>query len=268
MRNDLIKPVLAFVLLVPGTASAQAPPQPRLANGKPDFTGVWTRARNPAPRRVAGGFGAGNPDTFGFAPETSPMTSWAEERYKLARMGVPDPFQLKAEEPDPALYPYCMPSGFPRAYTDPFPFRIVQTPDILVQIFEYGRLVRQVDTDGRKHSEGAAPTFMGDSIGHWDGDILVIETIDLQEFTFVDNLGHPHSDALRVVERMRRPEREALEIEFMFEDPKAYTKPWTGRKVFRLLPSSTPIMETLTCEDYWLENYRRDLKSGKMQGRP
>ena len=141
------------------------------------------------------------------------------------------------------------------------------SPQQMILLYEYMNTFRSIPM-AAKHPDDLEPSYLGDSIGHWDGDILVIETIDLQEFTFVDNLGHPHSDALRVVERMRRPEHKALEIEFMFEDPKAYTKPWTGRKVFRLLPSSTPIMETLTCEDYWLENYRRDLKSGKMQGRP
>ena len=196
------------------------------------------------------------------------MTPWAEQRYKLARAGRGDPFELKAEEPDPALYPYCMPSGFPRAYTDPFPFRIVLTPDILVMIFEYGRLVREIHLDGRKHQEGEPPTFMGDSIGHWDGDTLVVETVNIHDVTFLNNLGQPHSDALRIVERIRRPDRETLEIDFLFEDPKAYTRPWTGKKIFRLMPANPTIGETITCEQYWMETYLQDLRNGTMQGRP
>ena len=104
--------------------------------------------------------------------------------------------------------------------------------------------------DGQGHPDGYPITWMGHSIGKWDGDTLVVDTVGIHEKAWVDNLGLPHSEALRVVERFRRVGQDTLEYELTADDPKAYTKPWTGKKIFRLMPPDYNIMEHVICEEY------------------
>jgi hypothetical protein len=126
----------------------------------------------------------------------------------------------------------------PRIYLHRYPIEIVQVRGRLMMFFEYDHFVRQIWTDGRKHPEedDLDPSWMGHSIGSWDGDALLVDTIGFNDKTWLDNAGHPHSEALHVVERMRRVDHDTLQIDFTFDDPKAYTKSWTGQKVFRLRP--------------------------------
>jgi hypothetical protein len=84
------------------------------------------------------------------------------------------------------------------------------------------------------HKKDLAPTWMGDSIGRWEGDTLVVDTVGFNDRTWLDQVGHPHSDALHLVERIRRHDHDTLQIDFTFDDPKAYTQPWTGEKLFKL----------------------------------
>jgi hypothetical protein len=113
--------------------------------------------------------------------------------------------------------------------------------------FEFNHFVRQIYTDGRDHDKNLAPLWMGDSIGKWDGDTLVVDTTNFNDKTWLDRGGHPHSEALHLTERIRRVDHDTLEVEFTIDDPKAYTKPWTGKQYFQLRPKWN-IME-LICED-------------------
>jgi hypothetical protein len=260
--------LLAFSGLLSGQAS-----QPPAASKVPDFTGIWQRRPIPPPPDIpkpgpTSRGGAGNPDQYGFTAEIPSLTPWGAEKYNLIRAGLKDPYEMKPEPPDVELYPYCLPGGFPRVFTVPFPFRIVQTPDIMIMIFEYEDLVRQIYLDGRKRVPGEPPTYMGNSIGHWEGDTLVVETADIDPISWIDNLGHPHSDALRVTERIQRPNHDTLQIDFAFDDPKAYTKPWTGKKLFRLMPADAEIGGFSVCDDYLKQGYLDDVKKGKMRGKP
>jgi hypothetical protein len=97
-------------------------------------------------------------------------------------------------------------------------------------------MVRQIFTDGRQHSEDITPSFMGDSIGKWEGDTLVVDTVGFNDKTWLDGEGLPHSDALHLVERIRRVSHEAMTIDFTIDDPKAYTKPWVAHNLFELKP--------------------------------
>ena len=92
---------------------------------------------------------------------------------------------------------------------------------------------------------------MGHSIGKWDGDTLVVDTVGLNDKTWLDGLGHPHSDALHLVERIRRVDHATLQFDLTFDDPKAYTKPWMGKQVFKLRPG-WEIPEHIICEDHLL----------------
>ena len=117
----------------------------------------------------------------------------------------------------------------------------------MVMYFEYDHFVREIFTDGRQHTPDLNPTWMGEALGKWDGDTLVVDTIGFNDKTWLDYSGHPHSDALHVVERIRRVNHGTLVNDITIEDPKAYTKPWVSHMVFDLHPD-WKIEETI-CED-------------------
>lgn len=177
-------------------------PTPRTPEGKPDFTGVWY-AQRPV-----------DPGT----PEPLP---WAE---KLFRERV-------ANNAKDAPGARCLTRGITAAGAL-FPYEIVQTPRRLVMIFEDDiPSHRTVYLDGRRHPKDPNPNWMGHSIGQWEGDTLVVDTVGFNDKTWLDNVGHPHTEMLHVTERMRRPDLGHLEIEFTIEDPGAYAKPWIIKRV-------------------------------------
>ena len=129
----------------------------------------------------------------------APMTPWAQARYDAAKPGYGP--KATVESNDPILH--CNPSGIPRILVWPQPFEIVQTPDRVFMFFEHERVWRQIWTDGRSHPKDLEPTWMGDSIGKWEGDTFVVDTIGLNDKSWLDSYGHPHSEELHVVERYR-----------------------------------------------------------------
>lgn len=127
---------------------------------------------------------------------------------------------------------YCLPPGGPRMMATPYPMEIIQLPEQarILMIFEGATHIwREIYMDGRAHPEGDAlnPTFLGHSVGRWEGDILVVDVVGFNETTWIDFFGHPHTDALHVVERFSRPDLNTLHYEATIEDPGAYTEPWT-----------------------------------------
>ena len=114
-------------------------------------------------------------------------------------------------------------------------------------MFESLNQSRRIPTDGRKNPENPYLTYMGYSAGKWDGDTLVVETIGLTDVAWLDYQGTPHSDVLRVVERFRRPKEDTLEIEFLFDDPKTFTKPWKGHKTYYAMPKDWSLVELVNC---------------------
>ena len=174
--------------------------------------------------------------SFAFAKDGPPMTDWGEEKYKSAKPAF-GPNKTMAKQSNDPVYG-CFPPGLPRIYLHPKPIEIVQLPDEVIMMFEYDRIVRHIYTDGRPHDEFLdPPLWMGDSIGKWEDGTLVIDTIGFNDKTWLDRAGHPHSDALHVVERMRRVDHETLSNAITIEDPKAYTKSWTVQTSFQLRPN-------------------------------
>jgi hypothetical protein len=146
-----------------------------------------------------------------------PFQPWAEKLYKERKADI--------SKDDPEAR--CLPPGVPRMSTTPYPFRIVQTPNLTVIVYEGGAHIwRQIFTDGRPHSEDPNPSWLGESIGKWDGDTFVIDTVGLNGKTWIDESGLPTTDKLHVIERIRRIDLGHLEIEHTVDDPGAYTKPW------------------------------------------
>ena len=160
------------------------------------------------------------------------------------------------------LHPYCMTPGFPRIYLRPSPMEIVQTRDRIYMLFEVDTVWRIIYMDGREHPEGAPLTFMGHSVGRWDGDTLVIETVGLNDQTWLDSMGIPHSDALRVEERIRRV-GDRLEMDLLFDDAKAYARPWRGKRSWELKPDWA-LMEYGVCNTDENELFEEEVVRGKL----
>jgi hypothetical protein len=223
--------VLVASLGAPATAFAQGSPA--------ELSGVWARIVTAEERPFyLGSFQASEPR----------MTAWGEAKYKETKPSF-GPRGVPIEQTNDPVYKGCFPPGVPRAYLHPFPFQIVNVPgrEVII-LYEYDHLVRHVYTDGRPHDTSLGPTWIGSSIGKWEGDTLVVDTIGLSESTWIDRWGHPHSEELRVVERFRRVDPKTLQIDITINDPKAYVEPWTFRLRYELRPPEWRMLEVV-CED-------------------
>jgi hypothetical protein len=125
--------------------------------------------------------------------------------------------------------------------------QILQIPGQVIMLFEYDHFIRRIYTDGRPHDHDQGALWMGDTIGKWEGDTLVADTDSFTDKTLLDRVGHVHSDALHVVERLRRLDRDTLEIEFTVDDPKTFTNPWSTKLIFQQ-HTDWKVMENV-CED-------------------
>jgi hypothetical protein len=213
-----------------------AAPAPRAADGKPDLSGVWMHELTSVAemKRLYGrlieeavkvdvpGMEIGTQHRYAFnilldfKPEESPMRPEAAEL-----------FRRRASERDPANVCMEVP-GIPLADLLSEPMKIIQSPRMTVILYEAGNTHRQIYTDGRGlPKQFEFPAYLGYSVGHWERDTLVVETAGFNDKTDFDLLGHPHSEALRVVERFRRRDFGHLDVEMTFDDPQMYTKPFT-----------------------------------------
>jgi hypothetical protein len=125
-------------------------------------------------------------------------------------------------------------------------------------VFETGNAIRQIWMDGRGHPDDLDPSWMGHAIGHWEGATLVVDTVGLTDKSWLDTAGHPHSDTLHVVERIRRVDHDTLENTLTFDDPKTYTRTWTSTIIYKLR-ADWSLKEDVACEDKIL----MDLKAKK-----
>ena len=193
-----------------------------------DLTGVWMMHNPPGSNR---GF-----TNYTFTKDPPELTPWGQAKYAEAKPSNGGENTLKTTN-DPVLT-RCDPPGTPRVYFHPYPFEFVQTPKYILQLFEYDHIVRRVYTDGRPLPTDPDILWMGTSVGHWEGDTtLVVDTVGLNDKTWLDRLGHPHSDQLHVTERFRRVDHDHLEIDFTMVDPKALAKPWTTTWYYELKPT-------------------------------
>jgi hypothetical protein len=130
----------------------------------------------------------------------------------------------------------CHPMGVPSVDTVPIPYKIVQTPGLIAILYEGDTVYRQVFTDGRKHAETTIPSWLGYSVGHWEGDTLVVDTVGFNDKSWLDRIGHTHSDALRIVERFHRKDLGHMDVTVTIEDPKTFTRPVTFTQPTTLTP--------------------------------
>lgn len=218
----------------PGSAKTAAASAPAPEH---DLSGVWNMHSTPAQRKYTGST---------YTAEPPEMTPWGNEKY-MANKPSNGPRTHSLKETDDPVLRQCLPPGTPRIYLQPFPFQMVQTPKEILMIYEYDHTVRQIFMDGRAHPEDITPTYMGNSIGKWDGDTLVVDTVGFNDKTWLDRDGHPHSDQLHVIERFHRVDRDNMTIDINIEDPKVLVKPWKSQLNFQLKPD-WDIME-LVCTD-------------------
>jgi hypothetical protein len=229
-------------------------PTPRAADGHPDLTGIWeiyvnSIAAAPPPGQASpsraqqdGGNGA---DQLGLTPGRAPTDPNAPPRATFFDIGanIPGglPFQPWAKElrakrmannqkdnPDA----HCLPMGFMQLHGHPQPRKIVQTPNLIVIMYEGNQGLRQIFLDGRplpKVDEDLQPWWYGYSVGHWEGDTLVVESVGFRDDGWLDVFGSPLTDKGKLIERWRRPDFGHMEIDITVDDPKAYTKPFTVR---------------------------------------
>jgi hypothetical protein len=170
-------------------------------------------------------------------PEEIPLQPWAAAVYKerIENNGKDHPGVR------------CLPSGIPEKLNIPDGLKVVQTPDLIVFLYESRTIYRQVFLDGRPLPKNAQPTWMGYSVGRWEGDTLVVETIGQNGKTWLDMRGLPGTESLKVIERYSRPSIGRVNIDVTIDDPKAYTKPWDVKLSWRLVPD-TDLIESI-CEE-------------------
>lgn len=208
---------------------------PRLPNGKPDFTGTW-ESRVPPSGRLGGPF---LPSLTADAPPVAtfvdagrnmkgglPYTEWAASlrKQRMAR--------FSQDNPDA----HCLPMGFLQTHTHSQPRRIVHTKDDVIIMYEANQGLRQIFTDGRTLPQDPNPQWEGYSVGRWDGDTLVVESLGFKDEGWLDVNGSPFTEGLRLTERYRRVNYGRMEIDITVNDPKAYTMPFTIRVNWRLEP--------------------------------
>jgi hypothetical protein len=235
MRTRLL--VLLAAGVVPAAAQTQSAEIPRLPNGKPDLSGVWERPYVPDMTKTEAN--QQGSETLPFTPE----------------------YAQKFKDYDPGKFDYtghCLPQGLTRSVNSPLPIQIVQTPQTTAILYEAWNVFEVVPTDGRGHPKNPDPTWAGNSVGKWDGDTLVVDTIGFNDKTNLDTVGHPHSDALHTVERFMRTDAKHIAYEITIEDSKAFTRPWKNSRVFTLRPD-WQIME------YSCEENNKDLREGHIK---
>jgi hypothetical protein len=216
----------ALLVLLPLTVAAQSA-LPRTLDGKPDLSGIWAGPMLPTGMNLKG--------------IDLPFRPGAQSLFYRQETG--DPYR-----DDPTAL--CLPDGMPREALSPYPTQILQPPGYVVILYEYEHFFRVIPTDGRDHPKDPDLTWMGDSVGRWEGDTLVVDTVGLKAWALdaAHKPQHWHSDALHLIERYRRTGATSMAYELTIDDPKIFTKPWTMKWTFTLHPEWTTLFEQV-CEE-------------------
>jgi len=218
--------LIALVVLA-NLAFAQAPP--RMSDGKPNFSGMWD-----SPQKVNTRGPRGGPGGRTFDPEKmAPFKPGGEALLYQARTG-----DVRIDEPREL----CLPSGFPSGMLQQYPLQFIQTPQYLVMVHEFQRMSRIIPLDGRAHRKDLDPTYYGDSVGHWEGDTMVIDSTNfkrwiLDDYHYTDETKTRwHSDALHTIERLQFKDRNTVSYSITIDDPQIFTAPWTQEFEMKLHP--------------------------------
>ena len=224
---------------MPGYKSPTGP-APRMASGKPDFSGVWQ------PPRMADV--TKNERCCKGVPEL-PYSDWGRKNWEDYHEGAQGDYAGS-----------CLPFGQLRSVGGPHPVQIIQNDKYIAFLWEQNTWFHVTPLDGRPHKKDAEPTWFGDSVGHWEGDTLVIDTVNFNGKTRVDTIGHPVSDRLHTVERYTRKDLGNIDYVLTIDDPKAYSKPWDSIRQWHLHPE-WELME-YSCEENNKDLFEHHIKAG------
>jgi hypothetical protein len=221
--------MLVFAPAMPAQTSetpkmTSAPATPALSH---DLSGVWMQFPDKKVDGVA---------IIGGIDEQSrpPLTPWGQARFD-ATVPFMGPRAHAGMENNPSLR--CVPESVPKSLILPNPFEIVQIPGRVFMFFEEFHLWRTIWTDGRALPKNPDPSYLGYSVGKWEGDTFVVDTIGLNDIPWVDSYGNPRSEQMHLTERYRRLNRDTLEMQIIMDDPKAYTKTWVSPpRLFKFEP--------------------------------
>jgi len=202
-----------------GRREAAPSPTANLPFDPHDFSGVWM-GRSEAP--------------IGRLSSKPPaMTAWAQARYDAAKPGLGPRAQPLGNDP----MMLCDPVGYPRiAHGGAYPMEFVQTKDRLIEFFDYFYVHRTIYLDGRKLPDDPEPTWYGYSVGHWEGNTLIVEMTGFNDQSWLDTDGHPHSDQMQIEEHFQRVDHDTIEAKMKVTDAKAYTEPWVTGVTWKLSP--------------------------------
>ena len=234
--------LMALVTLSHLPATAQAPaakakPAPRLANGKVDLSGVWDHPR----------VGDLSADSKGCAGGTKGCSNTGAK--ELDSLQTPFGKELNSKE----KFDYgarCMPWGYVRSWGTPYPVELIQNSQRLVILFEQNNQFHVIPTDGRSFPKDLEATWLGTSLGHYEGETLVVDTIGFNGRTWLDTQRERlSSDALKINERFDRPDAEHINYEMTIEDSKMYTKPFKNTRVFVLMKPGEELLEYACTEN-------------------
>lgn len=220
-----------------GKADLKAP-FPKTSDGKPDLSGLWV-SRRPAAETRDSNTGVG-PDIRSYIepPNEPPVLLPAAAALFQTRLET-----FGAGRPSES----CLPHSIPDMMLIGRPFKFVQNPNLTLILYEFATRYRQILTDGRPYPDDMDPAWFGYSIGKWEGNTFVVDTRGFNNKSWLDDVGHPHTDALHTIERFRRIDFGNMTMDVTIDDPKAYTKPWTATVHFRLIPDSELIEDI--CEN-------------------
>jgi hypothetical protein len=223
---------------------------PRAADGRPNLSGLWQTEAAPADmleRLIPGATNGAGEEPLSqyfinilsdFAPEAAPIQPAA------AALLLQRAKNFSNESP----LSHCLPEGMPLIEMAPAPYKIVQTPGLTAMLYERDTTFRQVYTDGRKLPDDPQPTWLGYSVGKWDGDSLVVDTTGFNDRGWLDARGHTHSEALHLTERFHRVDFGHMEVQLTIDDPKTYTRPFTVQLKQRLQADSD-LLESFCAEN-------------------
>ena len=210
-------------------AKTKAPsgPAPRRADGKPDFGGVWQTPRMADVTKD---------EACCKGVKDLPYTAWGKQQWESYDATSNGDYAGA-----------CLPFGLLRSVGGPHPVQIIQDDKYIAMMYEQNTWFHVTPIDGRPHPKEMDPTWFGNSVGRWEGDTLIIDTVAFNGRTRIDTIGHPHSDQLHTVERFQRTDRDHIDYVITIDDPKTYTKPWDSVRRWTLHPE-WEIME-YSCEE-------------------
>ncbi len=266
MRNGRIASTLlmlaTFVLLATGCSSSVETASEEAAKTIPDLSGVWEAPNDLNPVYAKGGrsdlCGEGacdevlkqNPFDLIITLEEPQMLPWAEEIFKATRQeSSQDPNAPGRDEANP-WFSACTPSSPAWLSLSPFAaIELRQFPDVVLALYGDDHAIRRIYLDGRGHPANLQPTWMGHSTGKYERDTLIVDTIGINGNRWIDAQGHPQSDALHLVERIRRVSQNSLEFEVTITDPMAYKNSWRKKIVRELATPGPRFWDDANCEE-------------------